>query len=173
MDAARWRRSELLYRAALARPAEEHAAFVSSASEADADLRREVESLLARDGSAGGPLDRPAWDGTESLIENPTHIEVAAGTQIGPYWITGTLGAGGMGRVYQAYDSRLGAGEAAGEWIPVRLVSRRPGEAKLANRRGVAGGRNGAGETSAHRGADLRGWGRGGAPTSVARRGRG
>jgi eukaryotic-like serine/threonine-protein kinase len=33
---------------------------------------------------------------------------LAAGTKLGPYEIVGTIGAGGMGEVYRAKDTRLG-----------------------------------------------------------------
>ncbi len=35
-------------------------------------------------------------------------MELAAGARLGPYEIVGTVGAGGMGEVYRARDSRLG-----------------------------------------------------------------
>jgi eukaryotic-like serine/threonine-protein kinase len=34
--------------------------------------------------------------------------EMTPGTKVGPYEITGAIGAGGMGEVYRAHDPKLG-----------------------------------------------------------------
>jgi serine/threonine protein kinase len=104
MTPERWQRIETLYHSALEHEPAQRFSFLDQACGSDRELRREVESLLAQHASRDGPLDRPALDtGAE-----PTQTQLAIGSQLGPYKISGSLGAGGMGQVYKARDTRLG-----------------------------------------------------------------
>jgi serine/threonine protein kinase len=108
MTPSRWQQIEAIYHAALERAPAERAAFLEQACSGDADLRREVESLLAQDSSRKNPLDRPAWEGQAggSAVES-TVTMFFAGMQLGPYKIEGPLGEGGMAVVYKALDTKL------------------------------------------------------------------
>jgi eukaryotic-like serine/threonine-protein kinase len=69
-------------------------------------LRREVESLLGQLSKADEFLQRPALEVAVALAFGPHALVV--GQEVGPYQIHGRLGAGGMGEVYRAHDTKLG-----------------------------------------------------------------
>jgi eukaryotic-like serine/threonine-protein kinase len=100
MTPEHWRQVEDLYHAARERSPADRAALLERT---DPDIRARVERILAL-GSEDQIIDRAGG----SLLADPTRTVAAPGAQLGPYKIEAQIGAGGMGTVYRAIDTRLG-----------------------------------------------------------------
>ena len=107
----RWRQIDSIFDEALDRDPASREDFLEAACEGDAELRREVEALLAADRRAPELFEQgalsfaaPAWDPGEAEEGGPE-----PGARLGAYRLLEEIGRGGMSRVYLAErdDDRL------------------------------------------------------------------
>ena len=92
-----------LFAGARALPAERRPAYLAEACGGNQALRHEVESLLVSDERAKSFLETPV----AVQIQDAFAAQDLEGQRIGSYQIEAWIGAGGMGEVYKALDTKL------------------------------------------------------------------
>src|SRR5215831_2089500 len=121
MNPELWRRVEELFHAASRLSPDARPAFLEKACGEDSGLRRHVELLLANDEHGGSLLEKPILadfmpqhEDEDNFLPTDAVSLASAGTKPSPigkrvstYEFVSLLGAGGMGEVYLAHDTKL------------------------------------------------------------------
>src|SRR5437016_839745 len=106
MTPERWQTVKEIFQAALEHAPEDRSAFLASACGQDGSLRKEVQSLIASHEKDGSFIDSPAHEAAGQIVGDKVQLE--SGRTISHYQVLEQLGAGGMGEVYLAVDTKLG-----------------------------------------------------------------
>ncbi len=102
MKPERWTEVREILDNVIALPASERPAYLDHACAADAELHREVESLLHAHEDAGSVFLRHPAANLKSALPETARASDRVGRRIGAYQIVEEIGHGGMGEVYRA-----------------------------------------------------------------------
>jgi serine/threonine protein kinase/tetratricopeptide (TPR) repeat protein len=103
-----WTEVTRVFEAALETLPEEREAFLERACAGNADLRREVQSLLEADAQAGHFMETLGEEEIPTSAVTALAVDAFAGRVLSHYRLERGLGVGGMGTVYRATDLKLG-----------------------------------------------------------------
>lgn len=94
-----WQKLKAVLNAAMERPSGERSVFVRAACDGDAEMHRQVNSLISACEDTWSFFERPV---SPEAPEREFVVTIEPGRRIGPYEVIREIGHGGMGTVYLA-----------------------------------------------------------------------
>jgi eukaryotic-like serine/threonine-protein kinase len=101
----RWQVIEDAYHAARDLSDKDQSRFLDERCGSDRAMRQQIEVLLAQDKNPASFLDLPAVESARPILGTMSGL---TGFRVGIYEVLEPIGAGGMGEVYRARDTKLG-----------------------------------------------------------------